>query len=746
MSRIPARGIQGLKENWRNDLIASISVAMVALPLSLGIALASGVPPITGLISAIIGGLITTFIRGSKIAINGPAAALIAAILATVMAMDFGDGRALHYTLAAIVVSGGIQALLGLLKLGRLADLFPSSAIHGLLAAIGVIIFSKQMHVAMGTSSEATTTIGVLLDAFKEVPNANPFVTLVSVFGLMILIFHSKIKIRLIQVLPAPMWVLIMSIPFVYIFGFLDTHQMEFLGKSYQLGPEYLISIPDNPFDLLVYPDFSKINTIEFWTAVASITTIGTVASLASAKAIDKLDAYKRKTNLNRDLVGLGLSSMISGAVGGLPVSTVIVRSTVNIHNNAKTHWSNFFHGGLLLLFVIALSPVIQKVPMAALAIILVFTGFKLASPKVFKQAYDQGVEQLVFMINSLVITLFTNLLVGIIGGILLTLVVHMLLARVPVFTFFKMTFKSGSNVFLRKDGGYDFKIKGIANFLGMININTLIAQIPWGSKVKIDLSGSRLVDMTVMENIIEYKRNQENSGGLVDITGLQQHVSSTDHNRALKILTKRVQKQLSSKQIRLQNIAFEKGWVFQSEVDWNTNYLRSFHFFETRPIKGKNNVVKGEYGDNGIEWELSDVVFDEGAFLSSQIHMITAQVIYLKRSLPKFILEKEGLLDKFFDRVMALSGHKDIDFELYTDFSNRFLLKGENEGEVREFFTSHLLEFFENNDTYHIESNGESLMIFSSLRLAKTDEFLRMTQFAENLVQQIEAMELIKS
>tara|TARA_R110002072_G_scaffold22582_19_gene79141 strand:+ start:2828 stop:5077 length:2250 start_codon:yes stop_codon:yes gene_type:complete len=743
MTKTPETGLKGLKENWRNDSIASVSVAMVAMPLCLGIALASGVPPVAGVISAIVGGLITTFFRGSHIAINGPAAALIAAVLATITVLDDGSGHAFHYTLAAIVVSGAIQVLLGILKLGRLADVFPSSAIHGLLAAIGIIIFSKQLHVAIGTSSNADTTIGVLKDVFIQLPNLNPFVTIISVCGLLLLIFQSKISYKLFHFLPAPMWVMVISIPFVYLFNFLEPHQLNFFGSNYWVGPEFLVNIPSNPFEIIVYPDFSKINTWPFWLSVLSISTIATVASLASAKAVDKLDPYRRKTNLNKDLVGVGFSSMVSGCLGGLPVSTVIVRSTVNVHNNAKTKWSNFFHGILILLFMFLLAPIIQKIPLSALAVVLVFTGFKLASPKVFRQAYDQGVEQLVFMTSSLVITLFSNLLFGIIGGIFMTLLVHMLLARLPVLDFFKLTFKSGSNVFLKKNGNYDFKIKGVANFLGMININTLMSQIPWGAQVKIDFSEARLVDMTVMENIIDYKRIHENFGGKVEIIGLDQHVSSTDHNRALKILTKRVQKRLSPRQIRLANFAQENSWEFHSEVDWNTAYLRSFHFFETRPVKGKNNCLKGSYSTEdgeSISWELSDVIFDEGAFLSSEVYMTSSQVIKLPFSIAKFILEKEGIIDKIFDRVMAFSGYKDIDFKLYTDFSNRFLLKGENEQEVRNFFSSEMIEFFENSDTYHIECNGEALLIFNKIRLAKSEEIINLIKFSSLLIEKIES------
>lgn len=181
----PAKGIKGIKENWRNDLSAALSVSLVALPLALGIAVASEVAPMAGVLSAIIGGVVTTFFRGGHLAINGPAAGLIAVILGGLVALD-GN---INYVLAAIVVSGAIQVILGYLKMGRFAKLLPSSVLHGILAAIGVIIFAKQAHYALGTTSNADNTIGTLLDIFYKLPEANPFVFLIALIGILILVF-----------------------------------------------------------------------------------------------------------------------------------------------------------------------------------------------------------------------------------------------------------------------------------------------------------------------------------------------------------------------------------------------------------------------------------------------------------------------------------------------------------------------------------------------------------------------------
>jgi len=728
----PSTGFKGLKENWRNDLSAAVSVSLVALPLALGIAVASEVSPMAGILSAIIGGVVTTFFRGGHLAINGPAAGLIAVILGGLVALD-GN---INYVLAAIVISGAIQTILGFLKMGRFAKLLPSSVLHGILAAIGVIIFAKQAHFALGTTSSADTTIGTLLEIFTKLPDANPFVALIAIVGILTLIFYKKINNKFITMIPAPMWVLLLALPLVFGLDFFNEHSISFLGTAHDVGPNLLIDIPENPLENIMHPDFGMINTLAFWLTVLSITTIASVETLASARAVDKLDPYKRTTNLNKDLVGVGLSTMVSGALGGLPIITVIVRSTVNVNSNAKTKWANLYHGIFLILFVLILAPILRSVPLAALAAILVHTGFKLASPKVFKHAYDQGVEQLLFLSSTLIITLFTDLLYGIIGGILVTLVLHILLAKVGLLKFFRMIYKSGSKVYKLDNGIYDVKLKGISNFLYALKLDKLLKDIPTGSIVHIDLSQTRLVDLSIMENLIEFKRIHDNKGGEVKLIGLDNHVASSSHNRALKIVTGRIKKRITKRQIRLQKLATANGWSFEREVDWNTSYLRNFRFFDSRPIEMKNNSLQGLDSENKAHWEIADIVFDEGALLALEVYQTTVQTIRLPIQIPKFIIDKEGLFDKIFNRVKVLSGAKgDINFKKYTGFSNKFQLSGENEEAIKTFFTEDLIRFLEQNETHHIESNGEALMIFKYLHIARTDEVQNMLNFSNNLL-----------
>jgi len=730
----PKTGFKGLTENWQSDLIAAISVALIALPLSLGIALAAGAPAMSGIFSAVVGGIVTTLYRGGHISVNGPAKGVIGVILLGIALMDDGSGQAFNYVLAAVVVSGAIQMLLGILKLGRLAEVFHSSVIHGILAAIGIIIFAKQIHVAMGTYSDSPSIIQNLIDAVLFLPQANPFVILISLTGLFLLLLHSKISYRFFHFLPAPMWVIALSIPFAYLFNFFDQQTLSFLGKTYEIGPHLLLDIPDNIMDSIMHPNFNKVNTIEFWTTVFSMLIITSIESLAIAKAVDKIDPYKRKTDLNKDLTGIGLSTMVAGLIGGLPIIAVIIRSTVNIHNGAKTKWSNMYQGILLLLFIVALSPIMRKVPLSAFAILLVYTGFKLASPAVFKKAYNQGTEQLIFFTGTMILTIYTNLLIGLLGGLLLALVTHMLLARLSISQFFKMVYKSRTKLVKLKDGSFDLKIRGIANFLGILKVDNLITQIPSGANVNIDLSETRLVGITYMDYLVEFLKSQRDSGGRVFITGLDSHVSSTTYNRALKISLNNSSKKLSQRQKRLRNLATEKEYQYSSQVDWNTLYLKKFHFFEIRPIESKYNCLKGTYEDLGMSWEIADVTFNEGKAFTAETFNTTLMVLKLNKKLPIFTMEKEGVLGKIFDRVMAFTGYKDIDFEMYPDFSKKFLLMGENESEIRSFFTEKIIHFFENHQIYHLESNGESIVIFDKIKLARTDETIAFIKYGREL------------
>jgi len=331
-------------------------------------------------------------------------------------------------------------------------------------------------------------------------------------------------------------------------------------------------------------------------------------------------------------------------------------------------------------------------------------------------------------------LTLYTNLLIGLLGGLLLAMVMHMLLAKVSIPQFFKMIYKSGSNLVEQPDGSYDLNIKGIANFLGILNVDKLVTQIPAGADVNIDLSETKLVGITYMDYLVDYLKMQKDTGGKVIIKGLDSHVSSSTYNRALKISLNNTVPKLSSRQTRLQNLANEKDYQYTNQIDWNTLYLKNFHFFEIRPIDHKSNCLKGRFKELKVSWEIMDVTFNEGAAFTAETFNTTLMVLKLNKKIPVFTMEKEGVFEKLFDRVMAFTGHKDIDFEMYPDFSNKFLIMGNEESKIRSFFTPEIIRFFENHQIYHLESNGEAIIIFDKIKLARTDETVAFITYGKEL------------
>ncbi|MDX2360620.1 MAG: SulP family inorganic anion transporter [Crocinitomicaceae bacterium] len=739
---IPSTGWQGFTKHWKNDVVAAISVSLVALPLSLAIAVAIGISPISGLITAVIGGVVTTFFRSSALAINGPAAGLIGVIIAGIAAFDNpADPNpmvAYQYVLAAIVVAGALQVVIGLLKLGRIAEIFPTTVIQGILASIGIIIFAKQMHVAMGTHSDAENTVGIIQDIFYKIPEINPWIALISGIGIILLLFHARISYKVFHFIPAPVWALAVAVPIVMMYNYLETNEIAVFGEAFKAPDNYLISVPDAWWSNIPFPNFSKWYTGTFWMTVISINLISSVITLAGAKAVDNLDPYKRKTNMNRDMVGVGLSSMVSGLVGGLPIITVIVRSTVNVHNNAKTKWSNFYHGLFIAVFLLLLTPVIQMFPKAALAAVLVITGVKLASPRVFKEIYKQGLEQIIFLLSTIVITLYKDPLIGLLGGMGITLLAHLLISRVSIPQFIQMIVNSGTTLKENRDGSYLLRVKGIANFLSMLRLIGLLEKIPPGSTVQIDLSKTRLVDLTFQEKLLDYRRTHKLTGGKVQVIGLNQHIAASNHRLALKSLILPNYQKTSPRQQRIKQIAANNGWLYTREEQVETSELLDFDFFKSRPLESKTNVIGGEFPDYGVDWEISDIVFDEGAMLSKEVYKTTVQLIHLQKEIPGFVLEQEGIFDKLFDRVLSIRGQKDINFSDHPVFSKKLKLTGQDEKEIKRLFTESLIEFLESEEIYHIECNGNALIIFKSLRISNTGEVKNMVRFSEDLVKHL--------
>ncbi len=723
-------------KSWAKDIMAGFIVSLIALPLALGLAIASGVPPMAGIIASVVGGVVVALIGGSHVTITGPGNGLVVVILTTIVALG-GDNLFLGYTyaLAAIVVSGFVLLILGFLRLGNLADFFPSSTIQGMLSAIGLIIIAKQIHVMLGESGvEAANNLFLL----AEIPNSLirlaksdsiPYVGIIGIVSLLIMFFYNKIPYKAFHSVPAPMWIVLMAIGFYYYFEL-------FSDLPFPIELESLIQVPENISDSIVFPDFEKWNTSAFAIAVISISLIATIESLLSIKAVDKLDPEKRRSNVNRDLKALGLATIFSGFIGGLPVVTVIARSSVNVNNGANSRKANFSHAAFVALFVVLFSQFLNRIPLSALAGILVYTGYKLASPAQFKKMYKAGKDQFFIFIITLISTLLFGLINGILIGMVTTFLIQLFLMENRM-EFFKHPFRSNTLLYEESDGKMYLSVKGHSSFLNFLRLKQQLDSVPNGKEIILDYSLSQFVDSSVMEHLHHYEEDFKKKGGNMEVIGLDIHQSESSHPfaaRRMMKLTSIIKKTgfLTDRQHKLKDFAKEISWNFKSNSVFETPVLETFPFFKTKTIDHAYNVFNGIH--NGLKFELFDVDFYEGELIARENHKLTMLIIQTGKTIPQFRLDKE----RIFDRIAGLAGFQDINIEGYEDFSHRFLLRGNDEEAIRSFFTDRLILFFESHPYYHVESNGEYLLIVKGQRLASISEVKALAVFGKDLVAEL--------
>lgn len=526
---VPQSGMAGLRQNWKADLTSGFLVFLIALPLCLGISMASGFPPVAGIFTAIIGGLIVTFLGGSQLTIKGPAAGLIIIALGAVNELGQGDAMlGYRLTLAVIVVAGVFQIIFGWVKSGILADFFPSAAVHGMMAAIGIIIIAKQLFTMIGVKPEANET----LELFAELPHAfkeiNPDIAIIGVVSLLIMFLFPLIKNKYIRMIPAPLLVILVAIPMGIYFDLEHEHKYLFLdGHEYTIGPKFLVTLPDNLMKAVTFPDFSQVFSMTSIKYIMMFALVGSLESLLSSKAIDGLDPFKRKSNMNKDLVGVGIGNVLAGLIGGLAMISEIVRSSANINNGAKTAWSNFFHGAFLLVFVAFFPLLIHQIPLAALAAMLVYTGYKLAAPKAFVHAYKIGKEQLYIFLTTVIVTLATDLLLGIATGILLKIVLH-LANGLPYKHIFKPLFTVIEN---HEKGEFTVDVFHSAVFSNYIKLKKSLDALPKGKTIRVDFTNANLIDHTVMENLHHYQHDYEHQGGKFILCGMSHLQQQSDHH-----------------------------------------------------------------------------------------------------------------------------------------------------------------------------------------------------------------------
>lgn len=550
---IPRGDLAGFFKYARYDIVSGLLVFLIALPLCLGISLACGYPAIAGVFTAIVGAIITTFISNSELTIKGPAAGLIVIAIGCVEGFG-GSGfaeelspaefdvnmTAYRMALAVGVVAAILQIIFGLFRAGILGEFFPLSAVHGMLAAIGIIIMVKQIPFALGVQGAKGEPLEMIAEIPHYVEQMNPEIALIGAVGIVIMFVWPWIQKlhKAAKAMPAALVVLLATVPIGMKFDLLHKHTYSFHGHTYEVGESYLVNMPDRMFGMFDYittPDFSAFTGAHLFHALSYVFlffVIGSLESVLSAKAVDIIDPWKRKTNLDRDIVAVGAGNLCAALIGGLPMISEIVRSKANIDNGARTRFADMWHGIFLLLCVALIPTVLHRIPLAALAAMLIYTGFRLTHPKEFLHVYEIGKEQLIIFVSTLLGVLAIDLLAGILIGIAVKLLIH-IINGVPL----RALFKSYIDVELQNDDTALIRVRYSAIFSNWILFRRRVVRLGIVERrhVVLDFAQCKLVDHSVMEKLQDLERDFDEAGLHFEVRGLEGHTTLSAHEYATR-------------------------------------------------------------------------------------------------------------------------------------------------------------------------------------------------------------------
>jgi MFS superfamily sulfate permease-like transporter len=482
-------------KSFGSDFPSSIVVFLVALPLCLGIALASNAPLFSGIIAGIVGGIVIGLLSGSQLSVSGPAAGLTAIVAAAILKLP-----TFETFLLAVVICGVLQLVLGFIKAGVIGDYVPNCVIKGMLAAIGLILILKQFPHLIGYDANYLgdetfkqgndeNTFSGIINAFKHV---TPVAVLIGAVGLIFQFAWEKFtanKKGFIKIIPAPLIVVLIAIAINEFFK---------NGSVYAIDPKHMVNIPiaastNEFFSFFTTPDFNGFLNKQVWIAGVTLALVASLETLLSIEAIDDLDPYQRVTNKERELKAQGIGNMISGLIGGLPITSVIVRSSANVNAGAKSKMSAIYHGILLLLCVALIPGLLNLIPKSALAAVLIYTGYKLAKPSLFKAYYKKGWDQFLPFVITIAAILLTDLLIGVLIGI-----------GVGLFFIIRSNFKT--SVFIVHDHNkYLIRLRKDVSFLNKPIIKNKLEEIPENASVLIDASRADFIDKDIIEVIEDF-------------------------------------------------------------------------------------------------------------------------------------------------------------------------------------------------------------------------------------------------
>ncbi len=730
----PQNGIKGLK-HWRFDLLAGMQVALVSLPLSLGIAIASGAPPVTGVISAIIAGLIFPFLGGAYVTISGPAAGLAPALLAGMLMLGGGDlAEGYPLLLVAICLTGLLQILLAFFKAGRYAIFLPVTVVEAMLAAIGLIIIIKQIPALMGAIMPASETmlgsIAKLPEAFLQIEWSVLFIGTLSLF----LIFYlSKSKHMWMRKVPPPLFVTVLGVFLAYFFG---------------LEAKHLITMPDSILEGgITMPAFGEVFTRpELWwgilIVVITLTLIDGVESLATIKAVDKIDPFQRKSDPNVTLRAMGISNSLSSIFGGLTIIPGGIKSRTNIDAGGRTLWANFYNAIFLLIFLFVAADVIAMVPLAAIASILIYVGWKLCEYKVFTKTYEVGRDQLIIFVITVVAILGTDLLSGILIGVAAE-VLMLLYLLTPSFRYvlsgrlsmqrsccllwgnLKSLFTSPVIKVkeLERNGirHYEITISSLVCF-NLLPLDKLLSSLPDKEGVTLIVTESgRIIDHTAMEYLQQFQEECVRDGRAFELIGVENFIQFTKHSLAARMqdtILAKEQVHRSDREVQIELLSQHYKLDFNAEA---VSILNSEGFVYLRRGADKEacNTMFGEY--HGANVRLYDYSHTSAPdYYSKHWHTIITSSYIADSNLdvPDMVITPGYYLERY------LVDYEEVELPYRNVFAEKYRLFAKDGTDPLSCISPALMDFMAKYDDCYLEvRNGVMLAFRKDQSLANADE-----------------------
>ena len=743
ISEKPQNGIKGLK-HWRYDLLAGMQVALVSLPLSLGIAIASGAPPVTGVISAIIAGLVFPFLGGAYVTISGPAAGLAPALLAGMIMLGGGDLTAGYpLLLVAICLTGLVQIVLSLLKAGRFALFLPVTVVEGMLAAIGIMIIVKQIPALLGDfvkpAKSMLVTIANLPESFFRI---NPAIALIGGICLFLMFYFNRTRHAWLRRIPAPLFVAGIGIGFGYLL---------------QLDPKYLIAMPHNIIEGgITLPAFGAVwDRTELWWSillvVATLTLIDGIESLATIAAVDKIDPYQRKSDPDVTLRAMGVSNTLSSIFGGLTIIPGGVKSRVNIDAGGRTLWANFYNAMFLIVFLFLAKDLISRIPLAAIGAILVYVGWRLCEIRVFSKTFAIGRDQIVIFVVTIAAILATDLLFGILIGVAAKIALHVYLltpsfravltGRLSFAQSFKLLWGNFAGLFHnpvikvkveeRAEGPhYRISLGSIVCF-NLLPLDKLLHALPPGAGITLAVTESgRIIDHTAMEYLHQFHEECLHAGRPFEILGLDNFYQFTRHSLSARMHDAKLVKdkaRVSAREQQMAEVARRYGFQFAPATVGTLN-SHDFVYLRRGTDRQESNVMTGSY--HGCQVKL----FDYSHTAAPDYHAEHRHTLILAHRiehgdvhLPNLVITPGHYLERY------LVEYQEVELASHPTFAQHHRLYALDPVRALAFVESHIQQLLFEHPGFYVEIRDHVLLAFRPDQdLISPDAIERLLAFAE--------------